>query len=180
MKATSLMAMNQGAVYTLYFPHEDKAVLADKVNALATAEEILVQRRGKTRKKSKGRNQRRTPVMRTIDIRPMIAEIRMREGSEIPAVELTLISHEGRGGKAREIVPMLTERPELVKALRRETLTEKDGIYQPICADWDSLPPVPRACLVVIAAALVVERARFEGSFFAAAAHALVVQHVLS
>lgn len=142
-KAPALMAMVEGAVYTAYFPHLDRAELAQRVEALLAQDEILVDRRQKQRKK-KGR---RTPPPSSVqvDIRSMIHRLTLRETVEVPAIDVELHSMDGKGGKIREIIPLLTSRPERVQILRRETLVRSNDELRPLSDVWDEYAYVASA-----------------------------------
>jgi len=112
--APSLMSISEGAAYTLTLPHETREALARRVDALNAASEILVKRR----KKSKGRRPR-TPY--DLDIKPMIRHLALRDG-EVPAVDVTLVDVGGKPGKPREIVPLLTDDPDLARVRKQQTL----------------------------------------------------------
>jgi radical SAM family uncharacterized protein/radical SAM-linked protein len=117
LRTPSLMSLVQGARYTLFFPHEDREKLAARVAAMEAADAIPVQRRAK----KKGRRKRAGVRFYELDIRPMLLHIALAEG-DVPAVDLTLVLADGKPGKPREIVPMLTDAAERVRVLKRETL----------------------------------------------------------
>lgn len=134
LKGKALMALEAGAIYKLQFPHEASSEIQSRVETLLAAEEILVQRKGKTRKKQKGRRtrgpRRREKVMREVDIRPMLTGLRF-EGelgaAKVSTVSLELRSVEGRPGKAAEFVQLLSDNPAFVHVLRVDTLAEQGG-----------------------------------------------------
>ncbi|MBW2253400.1 MAG: DUF2344 domain-containing protein, partial [Deltaproteobacteria bacterium] len=117
LSTPSLMSLVRGARYTLFFPEEDRETLSARVAALKAAETIPVQRRAK----QKRRHKRFGARFYELDIRPMIHHIALAEG-DVPAVDLTLVMVEGKPGKPREIVPLLTEAAERVRVLKRDTL----------------------------------------------------------
>jgi hypothetical protein len=104
------------------------------VEALAAMGEILIERKGKSRSKAKWRGgyKRRAPVMRTLDIRPMIRHLSIDDGR----IRLSLQSVDGKPGKAREIVPMLTAQPELARVRKHDTLRERDGELVSLSLGW--------------------------------------------
>ncbi len=148
MRSTALMALVEGAVYTVYFPQLSRDELAARVEALMARDTIEVTRRLKTRKK-RGRKVKRSVE---IDIKPMIRHLAMRDTQEVPAIDLTMRRHEGKGGKVRELLPLLTQRPDRCQVLRRETLVvdpahsgpqTPDAV--PLDAVWHLFAPVKTA-----------------------------------
>jgi radical SAM family uncharacterized protein/radical SAM-linked protein len=143
MRSTALMALVEGAVYTVYFPQLTQDELASRVDALLARETIDVTRRLKTRKK-RGRKVKRSAE---IDIKPMIRHLALRETREVPAIDLTLARHDGKGGKVREILPLLTGRPDRCQVLRRETLvadpTSDGAQLRPLDAVWQHFAASP-------------------------------------
>ena len=117
LNSKALMVLNQGGAYTIALPNGNRDELEARVQAILNAAELPVQRKGKQRK-----GKRRTVVMRTIDIRPMLVSATLRDG-DVPAVDLVITSHDGRPGKAREFVPMLTDDPEGARIIKLDTLT---------------------------------------------------------
>ncbi len=120
LKAPSLMGQNHGGDYRVQLPHMSLDEVTAKVAELAEASELLIERRGKTRSNRKGRGPR-ARVMRTVDVRPMIDEIRVEPG-KVPTVALRLVTSDGKPGKPSEIVPMLTEDPAMARVLKVNTL----------------------------------------------------------
>ena len=104
---------------------------------LLAAETIEVERRGKTRKNKgkKGRNWRRTKVMRTVDIRPMVRSMALTEDT-VPCLDMTLVTVDDKPGKVKEILALLTERPEMARVLKRDTLMRDGDEWVSISRDW--------------------------------------------
>ncbi|MEZ4319088.1 MAG: TIGR03960 family B12-binding radical SAM protein [Myxococcota bacterium] len=140
MNAPALMAMVHGAAYTVYFPQLTHDELAARVAELKARPEILVERRLKARKK-KGARGKAPPRSEHIDIKPMLAELSIRETVEVPAIDVRMTSFEGKGGKVREVVPLLTDRPDRCRILRRETLTLDGDQHVPLASIWDRFAP---------------------------------------
>jgi hypothetical protein len=69
----------------------------------------------------------------------MLRELVLREEGAVPTIDLTLVTVDGKPGKAREVVEWLTDRPELVKLVKRETLTRSGDDWVPLDADWPAL-----------------------------------------
>ncbi|TVQ86765.1 MAG: TIGR03960 family B12-binding radical SAM protein [Deltaproteobacteria bacterium] len=146
LRETSLMATAQGLRLTVFLPEDDPAVLGQKVQALLDAEQIPVERRGKTRSKARGgrgKRGKRAVVWSTVDVRPMIHHLALREG-EVPALEIDLVEHEGKAGKLREILPLLTDAPERARILKRETLIVRDGVVRGLSEGWGGLAGLER------------------------------------
>ncbi|MCO4745625.1 MAG: TIGR03960 family B12-binding radical SAM protein [Proteobacteria bacterium] len=133
-KAPSLMGLNDGGDYTLFFEGVDRDALKDRLDALLAEGELLVSRRSKTRKSSKtrGRYRRRTPVQIEVDIRPMVVTASLRPG-ELAAIDLRVKTVDGKPPKAKEFAALLSEDPASVRVLRRDTL---DPSGKPLSTGW--------------------------------------------
>jgi len=145
LKSKALMAQSHGLVFTAFFPHESAEALQERVQALLDADEIVIKRRGKTRKRSKGgrgRKGKRAIVYRDLDIKPMIRHLSMRPG-QVPAIDVELVTVDGKPGKLREIVPLLTDDPERVHVLKRDTLVLRDGEPTSLSDGWTLLTSQP-------------------------------------
>lgn len=138
MRAPALMAIVEGAIYTVYFPQTTGDELSAAVADVLAQEEIVVQRRRKNRRK-KGRPS--APGTTPVDIRPMIAHLAIRETVEVPAVDLRMESVDGKGGKVRELLPLLTRAPERCQILRRETLVRGPDGLAPLSSIWEMHAP---------------------------------------
>lgn len=139
LKSTALMATAEGLAFTVFFPHEPLDALTERVQALTDAPKIIVSRRGKTRSKARGgrgKYGKRAVVYKDIDIRPMIRTLRMRDG-EVPAVEIELITVDGKPGKLRELLPLLTDETERARVLKRDTLIRRDDGYAGLSDGWE-------------------------------------------
>ncbi|MCB9678493.1 MAG: TIGR03960 family B12-binding radical SAM protein [Alphaproteobacteria bacterium] len=141
MRAPALMSLVEGAVYTVYFPHLTKAELEARVADLLAMDEIPVERRLKPRKPKKGKRGRPQDRSAGIDLKPMIASLAVRDTREVPAIDVTMISHDGKGGKVRELVPLLTDTPDRCQVLRRETLALDGDDRVPLARIWDRFAP---------------------------------------
>lgn len=138
-KETALMAANAGGIFRIAFPHDDAETLAAKVAEVAGAETLVIQRKGKQRR---GRR-RRIKVMNELDIRPMIDTIEFVQEGDVPTIRLVLVTVDGKPGKVKEILPMLTERPEYARVVRVDTLRADGDGWASISADWGVPAPVP-------------------------------------
>jgi radical SAM family uncharacterized protein/radical SAM-linked protein len=146
LNAPSLMGINQGGIYKLQFPPDEAEAVREAVAELNAAEAISIDRKGKTRKGQR-RNTRRAKVVNTLDIRPMIRELRFEEGP-VPTVHLTVVNVDGRPGKPAEIVPMLTDRVDRVRITKVDTLRADGEGWASISADWT--PPPSRVPVFVV------------------------------
>jgi len=134
LKAPALMAQNVGATWTFFFPHETEEHVRQRVASVLAAETLEVSRRVKQKR---GKKRRRGPVRtKTLDVRPSVIDLVYREGSAVPAVDLTLVRREGVKARAQEVVTAFTEQPERAKLLRRDTLVERDGAYVSMSEGW--------------------------------------------
>ncbi|MFT4626671.1 MAG: radical SAM family uncharacterized protein/radical SAM-linked protein [Myxococcota bacterium] len=138
-KAPSLMSQNQGGRFTLFFPGADREEIAARVAQIVAADEVMVERRVKQRVK-KGRRRMREKVHVPVDIRPMIRELVMREGGGAPAVDLVVMSADGKPGKAKEVAALLVEDAASVKVLKHDTMTVRDGRFESLGAGWLERP----------------------------------------
>ena len=136
LKSASLMSVSTGGAYTIVLPHVSLEEVEAKVGEIWDADTVWIERKGKTRTKHKGR--RRQRVMRTIDIRPMIRDMKVRAGTGAPAIDLELVSVDGKPGKAREIVALLTETPASARVIKRETLVAHEGDWVKLDHDWQA------------------------------------------
>ena len=138
LHAPSLMQLAEGAEYTLFFPHLSRDEVAERVAALQSSDTLSVERKGKQRD-----GRRRDKIMRTLDIKPMIRQLVLRPSreGEAPAVDLTVVTVDGRPGKAREILPMLTDDPSRAKVLKRDTLLRQGEGWASIAAAWAAFAP---------------------------------------
>jgi len=102
IKSTSLMASVSGFKYRIVPPAEtDLAQLKQRVSDVMAAEEILVQRK----LKSKGR--RRRTGYRDVDIKSMVAELAVVEDSGVTEVIFETRRHEDKLAKWREMLGVL-------------------------------------------------------------------------
>jgi radical SAM-linked protein len=123
LRAPSLMGLNVGGEYTLFFDALDRSTVEERLESLLARSEVMVERRSKSRKsgKKKGRYRKRTPTQIQVDIRPMIVDATLRPG-DLAAIDLRMMSHDGKPPKAREIVALLADDTARVRVLRRDTL----------------------------------------------------------
>jgi len=139
--APALMALNAGGEWTIFFPHEAEDHVRERVEALQQASELVVARKVKN-KRRKGRRRGAPKRTRDLDVRASVISVAYREGSGVPAVDLTLVRHDNVIAKPRELLAWFTEVPERAKVLRRDTLVVRDGRHESMSAGWGdvSLP----------------------------------------
>jgi radical SAM family uncharacterized protein/radical SAM-linked protein len=116
LKSPSLMSAATGFLYEVTAPGDAEAVSV-QIQALLAASEIRVE---KPEKPKTGRRRARRAT--EVDIRPMIAAIRLRqsEGNQVTVdVETRVI--EGRFAQMRHVVPLLGLDPERAKVVKRAT-----------------------------------------------------------
>jgi radical SAM family uncharacterized protein/radical SAM-linked protein len=138
LRETSLMATASGLRLTVFLPGEDRDALGARIQALLDAPELALERRGKTRSKhrgGRGRFGKRAETWATVDVRPMIRRLALRDG-DVAAFELDMLDHEGKAGKLRELLPMLTDHPERARILKRDTLVVRDGQVEGLADRW--------------------------------------------
>lgn len=149
LRTTSLMATAQGLRLTVFLPDHDRAALAQRVEELLAQPTIEVRRRSKTRSKARGgrgKFGKRAVVYSTIDIRPMIHHLAVRDG-EVPAVEIDFVDHDGKPGKLKELLPLLTDTPERARVLKRDTLVRTDGQVVGLAESWGQVPEAIRVAM---------------------------------
>jgi radical SAM family uncharacterized protein/radical SAM-linked protein len=133
LKSTALMAVAAGATYRITLPRDDADDVRTKVAALIEAPELIIERRKKLRK-----GRRREKVLAPLDIRPMIRELALVSDSP-PTIELVMIHVDGKPGKAREIVPFLTDQPEYAVVRKRQTLVQNGDDHIGIDDSWGTI-----------------------------------------
>lgn len=129
LRSPSLMGLAAGATYTAWLPGIARDELARRVGILLGSETLEIERSGKQRGNKKGPYRQR--VVRGVDVRPMIRALAVREpdtegasigGAGVAAVDLTLVTVDGKPGKVKEIVALLTDDPGSARILKRDTL----------------------------------------------------------
>jgi len=135
----ALMAIAAGSEWTLFFPQESREHVEERLQALLAEDTFVVQRRLKKKKKKKGKRGNwgpPRPATREVDLRPSILTATMREGGPVPAIDMLVVKQDEIVAKPRELLTWFTERPELVKMLRRDTLVRRDGRVESLSAGW--------------------------------------------
>lgn len=126
LKTTALMATVHGAEYTLTTDTQDAQALQARIEEINNAEEIIIQRKVKNKKKKNGRGPRR-PAIKTapLNIRPMIAHLELTESNEHQAtIQFDTHIHENKLAKPKEIIKLLELDPISTRILKRDTLIE--------------------------------------------------------
>lgn len=141
LNVPSLMSLNHGHDYTIWLPDVPIEELRERVAAISGAESLQIDRPERPQTKGKGKGgfkprMRRDRKPKTYDLQPSIRAIAVREDSPVPAVDLRLVTVDGRAGKAREVLELLTDHPDRAVVVRRDTLTERDGRHESLSAGW--------------------------------------------
>ena len=126
LNAPSLMSTVAGADYLFFIDGADEA-LGERVGALLSREQILVERPVKQKKGKKRR--RGGPTMRWVDIRPNLVSLGLTDAAAegvtaLPGqvvLKVSLITAGGRGAKPFEVARLLDLPPEQVRVLRLDT-----------------------------------------------------------
>lgn len=119
LKAPSLMSVNAGGVFLLRFPDATEEGLAERARAVLASDSIMATRRSKAA---------RAPGLDgtiQVDIRPMIHEL-VPHPDRVPSMRVVLLDVDGKPGKAGEVTRLLTDRPEVARIVRLDTL-QRDG-----------------------------------------------------
>lgn len=152
LKAQALMAQAEGLAFTVWFPTldaEQAQAMRDKVAEINAMDELIIRRRGKTRSKARGgrgRKGKRAVVFRDVDIRPMIRRLELRD-SDVPSLEIELVSADGKPGKLKEILPLLVDDPLAARILKRDTLILSEGAHVSMSEGWALVTGAPVAGL---------------------------------
>jgi radical SAM family uncharacterized protein/radical SAM-linked protein len=138
-KAPSLMGLATGARYVVRFVDHDPDEVMARLEELRDAEEILVERKGKKRNKplKGGRKRRRARIVNTLNIRPMIRSIEGHVHDGVLTVDVTFGSVDGKPGKPRELVALMSTTPQKVRIVKTEVLTDRSGEWMSLDEWWD-------------------------------------------
>ncbi len=125
LKAPSLMSAATGFAYTISGAGDPGAV-AQRVDAVMAAEEVLTQRKAKAKKKRKGQRHHKGrdsgKQLVDVNIRPMIQSLEVRAtGESQVAVEFETVIVEGKSARPREIIALLGLDPVGARILKRAT-----------------------------------------------------------
>lgn len=120
LREKSLMALAEGSRYILYFLQMSEAEMQQRVSALMSREEIMVER---TVKRRNGRNKRRIREQVLTDIRPMIQELVFLRDASVPSVAITLVPRDGKRCRTKDIIALLADTPSEVRAVKQDCLT---------------------------------------------------------
>ncbi len=134
-RGASLMGQNAGGIFRVALHGMSREEVAARLEALAAAETVEIDRKGKQRH---GRRQR-DKVVRTLDIKLMIQELRLESG-ELPTVRATMVAADDKPPKIKELVALLSDHPEQALIVREDTLRRDGEGYASISADWAAPP----------------------------------------
>ena len=125
LRSPSLMSLVEGFTYTLSSKTAVGSDVQSKIDALLEAEEVIVVR-------TKPRKGRRAARSRSINIRPMIAQLALREGREVE-VDFRTERNDDRLAKWREIAQLIGLDPLEVRVLKHSThlakVQEKGAVH---------------------------------------------------
>jgi radical SAM family uncharacterized protein/radical SAM-linked protein len=113
LRSPSLMSLVEGFTYTLTSKHANSEEVRSRIAAILSSEEVIVERK-------KPRKGRRPPRSRHINIRPMIAQLALREGREVE-VDFTTCRNDDRLAKWREVAELIGMDPLKVRVLKHST-----------------------------------------------------------
>jgi radical SAM family uncharacterized protein/radical SAM-linked protein len=133
LKHPSLQALNAGSEWRVVMTGCEEAELRAAVASLLGAERIEVERSTKAGRQGN----RRAPQVQSVDMRAMVRELTVEPG---PIVRATLVSVGGKVPKIAEILEMLTDRPELARAVKVDTLRVEGEGWVSLSAGWTSPP----------------------------------------
>ena len=121
LKIPSLMSQLAGMEYVFFVPGDHEAVEAS-VMGLLVSETLEVQRKAKKKKGKRRFN--RGPAFRTIDVRPNIVKMAVREDLSVEGlvpIDVELKMTEGRGLRPSELLGLLGFEPLSCRVLRTRT-----------------------------------------------------------
>jgi radical SAM-linked protein len=133
-KHKSLMSVVDGMIYRIELPDMSREDLEARVRDVMESDTLMVQRKTKVRKRVRGRKVREK-TFKPVNIRPMIQRLELLPGP-IPALGVTLVSSEGKPGKARELLAQLTEHPERALITKLDSLIRTETGWESLSASW--------------------------------------------
>ncbi len=124
LRAPALMGLVEGFVYSLYGDLSAETA-QERIDVLLAEDVVLADRKAKANRKhsrKKKRGSHREIIQ--VDIRPMIAELALRDVDDEGRVEIHFVTrmHENRLAKPRDIMAHLGLDPNTTRILKRETL----------------------------------------------------------
>jgi len=131
VRASQLMAINNGSSYVMQMPHESFAAVSDKLSALLVQDEWLVQR---TVKRRKGKRRFRVPTQ--VDLRHSLQNATVSEENGVVVLRCNLVGAGGERAKVRELLREVAENPEHVRVLRVDTVFDNAGVATSISETW--------------------------------------------
>jgi len=142
VKAPAVMSRNHGGEWVVQLPDVGGDELRAKVDGLLAAEELLVQRSAKVRKKGRGRRRERVNI--EVDVKPMIVSMQVEEGDRL---RIRMIRNGTRLPKVNEVLSLLTEKVTMAQVIRVDTYEDLNGEMVSLSVDWPSgeRQPAPEA-----------------------------------
>lgn len=131
LRDASLMSQVHGLRYTFFAEVGDIATLETRIAEILTSDEVLVERKQKSKKVRKGRGSRNggRQTTKPVNIRPMIAELSLRDARGNQAViDFATTAHDGKLAKAKELLHLLGLDPHATRVLKRDTLLAADPV----------------------------------------------------
>lgn len=119
LKAPSLMSSVRGLSYAFHVEVPDKELLGATIEALLSKDELCVERRGRKRR---GKAGRRAGAPTTVNLRPLIAELSLREsGGPEAVIAFRSVSVDGKLAKPKEILSLLGVQPHAARVVKEAT-----------------------------------------------------------
>jgi len=139
----SLMSLNAGGIWRILFGGDTTEDIEAAVAEVLGAEQIAVERSTKAARQKRGRGRGGgAPGTQPVDMRAMIRELRVEPGP-VPCVHATLVAVDGKPPKLAELVNLLTENTEKVRAVKVDSLRVDGEGWSSMSLGWT--PPPRRA-----------------------------------
>jgi radical SAM family uncharacterized protein/radical SAM-linked protein len=123
-KFPSLSSSITGVDYSIVVPNEEAGDIQTKIEAFLSADECIVQRKVKQRKKGRRRGPNHSPKTVDFNVRPYIDQLelesRQTDSGSITLVNFHTISIEQKMGKPKEIMELLGISPHRAWVIKRE------------------------------------------------------------
>ncbi|MBI2422032.1 MAG: TIGR03960 family B12-binding radical SAM protein [Candidatus Hydrogenedentes bacterium] len=136
MKTPSLMSAVRGFAYAIHV-EADSVALKSGIQELLSRETILVERKLKVRKKTKGKRfKRRDKEMGFVDVRPLIETLRIREANGTQAIiEMVTLIQGAKLAKPKEILSLLGIDPLSARVVKEETFLAEARLVEAVATE---------------------------------------------